>query len=59
MQKISAALEAGLKKPELIKTATEAGVRVNYQNPEQLGKTVAQDTAHWSQVIKSANITVN
>ncbi|WP_369819296.1 Bug family tripartite tricarboxylate transporter substrate binding protein [Achromobacter sp. Root83] len=59
VQKISAALEAGLQKPELIKTATEAGVRVNYQNPEQLGKTVAQDTAHWSQVIKSANITVN
>lgn len=59
VQKISAALGAGLQKPELIKTATEAGVRVNYQNPEQLGKTVAQDTAHWSQVIKSANITVN
>lgn len=59
VQKISAALEAGLKKPELIKTANEAGVRANYQNPEELGRTVAQDTAHWSQVIKSANITVN
>lgn len=59
VQKISAALEAGLKKPELIKTANEAGVRVNYQNPAELGRTVAQDTAHWSQVIKSANITVN
>ena len=59
VNKISAALEAGLKKPEIIKTAQEAGVRVNYQNPEQLGQTVARDTAHWSQVIKSANITVN
>lgn len=59
VQKISAALKAGLEKPELIKTATEAGVRVNYQDPETLGRTVAQDTAHWSQVIKSANITVN
>ncbi|WP_144640564.1 Bug family tripartite tricarboxylate transporter substrate binding protein [Bordetella genomosp. 13] len=59
VRKISAALEKGLKKPELIKTAEEAGVRVNYQNPDQLGETVAKDTAHWSQVIKSANITVN
>ena len=49
----------GLRKPELIKTANEAGVRVNCQNPDELGRTVAQDTAHWSQVIRSANITVN
>ena len=59
VQKISAALDAGLQKPERIKTATEAGIRVNYQNPEQLGRTVKDDTAHWSQVIESANITVN
>ncbi len=59
VSKISAALEEGLKKPEIIKTAEEAGVRVNYENPETLGETVARDTAHWSQVIKSANITVN
>ena len=30
VQKSSAALETGLKNPELIKTANEAGVRVNY-----------------------------
>jgi tripartite-type tricarboxylate transporter receptor subunit TctC len=59
VQKISAALEAGLQKPEVIKTAEEAGVRVSYQDPAQLGQTVSKDTAHWSQVIKSANITVN
>ncbi|ANN76364.1 Bug family tripartite tricarboxylate transporter substrate binding protein [Bordetella flabilis] len=59
VQKISAALETGLQKPEVIKTAEEAGVRVSYQNPAQLGETVSKDTAHWSQVIKSANITVN
>jgi tripartite-type tricarboxylate transporter receptor subunit TctC len=59
VQKISAALEAGLQKPEVVKTAEEAGVRVSYQDPAQLGQTVANDTAHWSQVIKSANITVN
>jgi tripartite-type tricarboxylate transporter receptor subunit TctC len=59
VRKISAALEAGLQKPEVIKTAEEAGVRVSYQDPAQLGQTVSKDTAHWSQVIKSANITVN
>ncbi|SAI46053.1 lipoprotein [Bordetella ansorpii] len=59
VSKISAALETGLKKPGIIKTAEEAGIRVNYENPAQLGETVAKDTAHWSQVIKSANITVN
>lgn len=59
VRKISAALESGLQKPEVIKTATEAGVRVSYQNPDQLGATVKKDTDYWSKVIKSANITVN
>lgn len=59
VRKISAALETGLKKPEVMKTATEAGVRVSYQNPDQLGETVTRDTDYWSKVIKSANITVN
>ncbi|CAM3623918.1 ABC transporter substrate-binding protein [Bordetella sputigena] len=59
IEKISAALGKGLREPSVIKTAEEAGVRVNYQDPQQLGETVAKDTAHWSQVIKSANITVN
>ena len=59
VQKLSAALKTGLNKPAVIKTAEEAGIRVNYEDPQQLGATVARDTAHWSQVIKSANITVN
>jgi len=59
VQKLSAALKTGLSKPAVIKTAEEAGIRVNYEDPQQLGATVARDTAHWSQVIKSANITVN
>lgn len=59
VEKLSAALKTGLNKPAVIKTAEEAGIRVKYEDPRQLGATVARDTAHWSQVIKSANITVN
>lgn len=59
IQKLTAALEAGLKQPSVIKTATDAGVQVRYQNPAQLAETVKAETAHWSEVIRSADIKAN
>jgi len=59
IQKLTAALEAGLKQPSVIKTATDAGVQVRYQSPAQLAETVKAETAHWSEVIRSADIKAN
>jgi len=59
VQKLTVALADGLKQPSVIKTATEAGVQVRYQDPAQLAETVKAETAHWSEVIRSADIKAN
>ena len=59
VDKLSAALETGLKDPAIISKAEGAGVAVRYQTPAQLARTVADDTAYWSRVITSAGIVAN
>lgn len=59
VQKLADALETGLQDPAIMRKAESAGVAVRYQNPEQLGKTVADDTRYWGGIITSAGIVAN
>lgn len=56
---LTQALQVGLKDPAVAHKAEGAGVAVRYQGPDALGKTVADETAYWSQVIKAAGIVAN
>lgn len=59
IQKMADALQTGLQDPAVMRKAEGAGVAVRYQNPEQLAKTVAEDTRYWSRIIESAGIVAN
>lgn len=56
---LTAALEKGLSAPDVIEKARAAGIEARYQSPADLAATVQADTAHWSEVIRSAGIVAN
>ncbi|MEI2415928.1 tripartite tricarboxylate transporter substrate binding protein [Orrella sp. JC864] len=59
IDKLGAALQAGLAREQTRAKAEAAGVQVRYQGPDELGETVRADTAYWSKVIESAGIVAN
>ncbi|MCD0503662.1 Bug family tripartite tricarboxylate transporter substrate binding protein [Bordetella petrii] len=59
IERLTQALKAGLAQPVSAERAAAAGIEVRYQPPGELQATVDADTAHWSQVIKSAGIVAN
>ena len=54
--KLSDALAGSLDSPEVRSRAAQAGSTARPMVSAELGRTVAADTAHWSKVIKAANI---
>ena len=54
--KLSDALAGSLDSPEVRSRAAQAGITARPMVSAELGRTVAADTAHWSKVIKAANI---
>jgi len=56
---LTTALQAGLSDPAVMAKGTSAGVAVRYQTPQALARTVADDTAYWSEVITTAGIVAN
>ncbi|HYG45662.1 MAG TPA: tripartite tricarboxylate transporter substrate binding protein [Bordetella sp.] len=59
VDRLTQALKQGLAQPVSSERAAAAGIAVRYQSPSELQATVEADTAHWSQVIKSAGIVAN
>ena len=54
--KLSEALASSLDSPEVRSRAEQGGVTARPMRSAELGRTVADDTAYWSKVIKAANI---
>ncbi|MGD9945492.1 MAG: Bug family tripartite tricarboxylate transporter substrate binding protein [Burkholderiaceae bacterium] len=59
IRKLSQALEAGLKQPDLVARGKRAGAEIDYQAPDALAKTVQDEGAHWAVVVKAAKITAD
>jgi tripartite-type tricarboxylate transporter receptor subunit TctC len=55
--RLDEALRKVLSSPELEQAATKAGGIASYLAPAQLGRAMTQETADWSKLIKSQNIT--
>lgn len=58
IEHLARALRAGLEQPALVAKAKGAGADISYLPPEALAQTVKQESAHWAEVVKAANITV-
>lgn len=55
-QVLSAALERATRDPEIIRRAAERGVIMQTGNASAMRERLATETAHWSDLIKTANI---
>ena len=56
VQKLSAALAAGAKDPEVIKQMTASGLEPVGGTAKEFGQAIESDLAKWSQIVKQANV---
>jgi len=59
VEKLNAAFNKILKKPEVIKAYEQTGGVVGGGTPEEFGKFIEDERVKWAQVIKEANITLD
>ncbi|HET9977102.1 MAG TPA: tripartite tricarboxylate transporter substrate binding protein [Burkholderiaceae bacterium] len=59
INQLSEQVKKALELPETKQRAATLGIEVRYMGPEALGALVQKDTAYWSKVIKSRNITAD
>ncbi len=57
--KLTEEVKRALETPEAKQRAAGAGIDVRYEGPEALAARVAKETAYWSQVIRTAKITLD
>jgi tripartite-type tricarboxylate transporter receptor subunit TctC len=58
IDKLSSAVLAALKKPEVVDAATKLGMAVNLRDPKALDAFVADEIRKWAAVVKAANVKV-
>lgn len=59
VEKLNAAFNKILKKPEVIQAFEQTGGQVGGGTPEEFGKFIQDERAKWAEVIKEANISVD
>jgi tripartite-type tricarboxylate transporter receptor subunit TctC len=58
LDKLSGAVLAALKKPEVAEAATKLGMAVNLREPKAFDAFVADEITKWAEVVKAANVKV-
>ena len=58
IDKLSSAVLAALKKPEVVDAATKLGMAVNLRDPKAFDAFVADEIRKWAAVVKAANVKV-
>ena len=58
LDKLSGAVLAALKKPEVAEAATKLGMAVNLREPKAFDAFVADEIRKWADVVKAANVKI-